>query len=120
MMRTRYSASRGRPLACLLLAFAVTASGAALGGDGPSASDAPDGSASTPAAALTASQREAATLLRSMTAYLASLKTFTFAFRDGYDVVQSTGQKIEFGETRRITMARPDRLRVEEVSSHDT
>jgi hypothetical protein len=36
---------------------------------------------------------------------------------DDYDVVQSSGQKIEFGETRRVTMARPDLLRVEEIAS---
>ena len=40
--------------------------------------------------------------------------------RSGYDVVQSTGQKIEFGETRRLMLVRPDRLRMEEVSSDGT
>ena len=32
---------------------------------------------------------------------------------DSYDVYQQSGQKIEFSETRRITMVRPDRFRVE-------
>jgi hypothetical protein len=32
-------------------------------------------------------------------------------------VVQTDGQKIEFGETRRVSLARPDRLRIEEVAS---
>lgn len=55
-----------------------------------------------------------------MTRYLAGLNSFSFAVRDGYDVVQSTGQKIEFGESRRVTVSRPDRLRIEEVSSDGT
>ena len=33
--------------------------------------------------------------------------------RDGYDVVQESGQKIEFGELRNVTVSRPDRLRIE-------
>lgn len=68
-------------------------------------------------AAATESQRKAAGILEGMTRYVAGLKSFSLAFRDGYDVVQPSGQKIEFGETRRVTVARPDRLRVEEVSS---
>jgi hypothetical protein len=69
------------------------------------------------APAATESQREAAALLKGMTVYLAGLQSFSVAYRAGYDVVQSTGQKIEFGETRRLTLARPDRLRVEQVAS---
>ena len=65
----------------------------------------------------TDSQREARALLGAMADYLAGLASFTVNFRDGYDVVQATGQKIEFGETRRVTLARPDRLRVEEIAS---
>jgi hypothetical protein len=65
----------------------------------------------------TDSQREAQSLFDRMTRHLASLTSFSVEFRDGYDVVQSNGQKIEFGETRRVTLARPDRLRVEEVAS---
>jgi hypothetical protein len=72
------------------------------------------------AAAITESQREAMTLLTAMANNLAGLKSFTVIFRDGYDVVQSTGQKIEFGDTRRITLARPRQLRVEEISSDGT
>lgn len=68
-------------------------------------------------APLTETQREAAVLLKGMTEYLAGLKDFSVAFRAGYDVVQASGQKIEFGETRRVSIARPDRLRVEEIAS---
>jgi hypothetical protein len=63
------------------------------------------------------SQREAAAMLERMTRYLSSLTSFSVGFRDGYDVVQASGQKIEFGETRRVTIARPGHLRVEEVAS---
>jgi hypothetical protein len=65
----------------------------------------------------TESEREAMSLLTAMANNLAGLKSFTFKIRAGYDVVQTTGQKIEFGETRRITLARPSQLRVEEISS---
>ena len=68
-------------------------------------------------ASLTESQREASRMLASMTEYLAGLESFSVKFRDGYDVVQSTGQKIEFGESRDVLLERPDRLRVEERST---
>jgi len=49
--------------------------------------------------------------------HFAGLQSFSVLFRAGYDVVQASGQKIEFGETRRLVLARPDRLRMDEVSS---
>ncbi len=85
------------------------------------AADASSAATTTPSGAttttLTESQREAASLLKGMTDYLAGLASLSVSYRAGYDVVQSTGQKIEFGETRRVALARPDRLRVEEVAS---
>jgi len=45
--------------------------------------------------------------------YLAQAKQFSVSIRAGYDVVQANGQKVEFGETRKVTLSRPDRLRVE-------
>ena len=68
-------------------------------------------------APLTETQREAVDLLKGMTEYLAGLKDFSVAFRAGYDVLQPSGQKIEFGETRRVSISRPDRLRIEEIAS---
>jgi len=65
----------------------------------------------------TESQREAAALLRSMADYLAGLTTFRCTTTNGYETVQANGQKVEFGETREIALSRPDRLRVEEVTS---
>jgi hypothetical protein len=72
-----------------------------------------------PAAAptLSESQKHAADLLRRMTEYVARLTSFSVDFRDGYDVMQASGQKLEFGETRSISLARPSHLRVEEISS---
>jgi hypothetical protein len=75
----------------------------------------PDKSAA--AAPQTESQREATALMAAMASHLAGLQSFSVEFRDGYDVVQSSGQKIEFGETRRITLSRPNQLRVEEIAS---
>jgi hypothetical protein len=66
---------------------------------------------------LTESQQHATALLAAMAKHLAGLQSFSVRFRDGYDVVQPSGQKVEFGETRRITLARPDHLRVEEIAS---
>lgn len=85
---------------------------------GTAAAGAP--AASTEGTARTESQREAAALLDGMAKHLAGLQSFSVYFRAGYDVVQPNGQKIEFGETRRVQLGRPDRLRVEEVASDGT
>jgi hypothetical protein len=60
---------------------------------------------------------DAAVILKSMAEYLATLENFTGTTRNSYEVLQSNGRKIEFGEIRRISVARPDRLRVEEIAS---
>jgi hypothetical protein len=49
-------------------------------------------------------------LLR-MANFLAQLEQFSVVQRSGFDVVQESGQKIEFGEQRDITFVRPDRFR---------
>lgn len=117
MMKPRWNSLLAGALSGFLLAAVILLAAPASGADRSdgATSGTPDQAAE--AQATTASQREAAALLRGMTEYLASLQSFGVAFRAGYDVVQSTGQKIEFGETRRVTLARPDRLRVEEVAS---
>ena len=99
------------------LAAAVLLSTPALDAaeQGPVIAGTPGQEAAAPAT--TESQREAAALLKGMADYLAGLKSFSVTFRAGYDVVQSTGQKIEFGETRRVALSRPDRLTMEEVAS---
>uniref|UniRef100_A0A832A216 DUF2092 domain-containing protein n=1 Tax=Desulfacinum infernum TaxID=35837 RepID=A0A832A216_9BACT len=45
--------------------------------------------------------------------FLAQLKEFRVHMRIGYDVVQESGQKIEFGERRTWTVVRPDRFRAD-------
>jgi hypothetical protein len=48
--------------------------------------------------------------------FLAAQKSFRFDAHLGFDVVQSTGQKLEFGGSRKVTVRRPDRIRVEAES----
>jgi hypothetical protein len=52
-----------------------------------------------------------------MALFLSDARQFQTTVRMGYEVLQASGQKIEFSERRRITIARPDRLRVEIVKS---
>jgi len=63
------------------------------------------------------SRTEAAAILKSMAEYLGGLQSFSCTSANRYEVVQASGQRVEFGETRRVYLARPDRLRIEEVSS---
>ncbi|NTW35169.1 MAG: DUF2092 domain-containing protein [Syntrophobacteraceae bacterium] len=48
-----------------------------------------------------------------MANFMAQLKEFSVTQQKGYDVVQESGQKIEFGERRKLTLVRPDRFRSE-------
>lgn len=111
-MRPRFNHGRAGTLLALLLAGVAMPTSAALGDD---AAGPPAQASATPAP--TESQQQAATLLKSMVDQLVGLQSFSVAYRAGFDVVQPSGQKIEFGETRRVTLARPDRLRVEQVAS---
>ncbi|MBS3954285.1 MAG: DUF2092 domain-containing protein [Methylomicrobium sp.] len=52
-------------------------------------------------------------ILKRMADYLAKAPQFTVNLTDNFDVIQDTGQKIEFGESRKITLSRPNGLRVE-------
>src|SRR4051794_13213636 len=56
---------------------------------------------------------EALDALNRMVGALAQAQGFSVTIRAGYDIVQNTGQKITFGERRRFTLSRPDRLRIE-------
>jgi len=51
--------------------------------------------------------------LTRMSKFLSAAKQFRATVEIGYDIVQDWGQKIEFGETRVITVRRPDRLRAD-------
>ena len=60
-----------------------------------------------------ASEQRAMTILKNLSQYLAQAERFSVTIRDGYDAVQQSGQKIEYGEVRKVTVSRPDRLRFE-------
>lgn len=62
-------------------------------------------------------QRLAAELLSDMAKFLAALPGFEVSLVGSYDVLQDSGQKIEFNEVRRVAVARPDRLRMEQTRS---
>ncbi len=51
--------------------------------------------------------------LERMSAFLGKAKALSVTLDIGYDIMQAWGQKIEFGETRVLTVRRPDRLRVD-------
>jgi hypothetical protein len=94
-------------------AVAVAAAGFAAAGTPPvkaaqpaaSAPAAPSSGANTPAAART--------MLMRMAGYMAGLPAFSVRIVSSYDVVQASGQKIEFAERRQLILNRPNRLRVE-------
>lgn len=52
-------------------------------------------------------------ILMRMAEFLANTPRFSVNLSDNYDVLQKSGQKIEFGEIRSITVSRPNGLRVE-------
>lgn len=60
---------------------------------------------------------EAMAILGRMAERLARADGFSVSIRSGYDVVQETGQKIEFGEERKVLLRRPGGLRVEAEQS---
>ncbi len=51
--------------------------------------------------------------IEGMSDFLSSAKQFGVTLDVAYDIVQDWGQKLEFGETRVVTVRRPDRLRVD-------
>ena len=65
------------------------------------------------AAEVTETQAQASAILMRMADFLGGTQRFSFNVRADYDAVQKSGQKIEFGENRKVTLARPDQLRVE-------
>jgi hypothetical protein len=52
-------------------------------------------------------------LLLGMANFVAQAPGLSVTMRSGYDAIQVDGQRIEFGERRKILMQRPDKLRVE-------
>jgi hypothetical protein len=66
-----------------------------------------------PAAVAAGEDTEARAILRNMADCLARAQGFRVEVRSGYDAIQQSGQRVEFGERRRILLRRPDLLRVE-------
>ncbi len=59
------------------------------------------------------SEEQAIAVLKRASAFLAQAKSFSVTIDAGFDAVQESGQKIEFGETRKVVLRRPDRLRID-------
>lgn len=57
--------------------------------------------------------KEALAELKRASDFLAAQPSFRFEAVLGFDVLQSTGQKLEFGGNRKVTVRRPDHARVE-------
>ena len=63
--------------------------------------------------AAVAEDKRAADRLEAMANFLAKAQSLSVVADCKYDVVQDSGQKIEFGERRAMTLRRPDRVRVD-------
>ncbi len=100
---------RRRMVAALPAALVLWTSGANAG----AADEASPGAAQP----RTESQQLAGELLGDMAKFLAALPGFEVSLVGSYDAVQDSGQKIEFNEVRRVAVARPDRLRMEQTRS---
>ena len=59
------------------------------------------------------SEDQAMAVMKHMADYLSQAKRFSVTIDTGFDAVQEFGQKIEFGEIRKVVLSRPDRLRVD-------
>jgi hypothetical protein len=59
------------------------------------------------------SGEQAKAVMKGMADYLTKAKAFSVTVDTGFDAVQEFGQKIEFGETRKIVLSRPNLFRVE-------
>ena len=58
-------------------------------------------------------EEQAMAVLQRMTEFLSQAQRFSVTIDIGFDAVQDSGQKIEFGETRQIVLRRPDHLRID-------
>ncbi len=63
------------------------------------------------ASGATAGSNEAMTMLKRCADFLSQSPQFSVTIRTGYDVLQESGQSIEFGEIRKVTLKRPDLFR---------
>ena len=58
-------------------------------------------------------EEKAMAVLMRMAAVLAQTPSYSVGLEIGFDVVQDSGQKVEFGETRQLVLKRPNHLRVD-------
>ncbi len=84
------------------------------------AADAPTKAAAAQAAAPSESQAKARQLLDGMARFLAGQKEFRVDLLTGYEVMQESGQKIEFGSRRTVRLRRPGHLRLDTVAGDGT
>lgn len=77
----------------------------------------PAAPAAAPAAAASLADAEAAALVKAMAAALAKAPRFAVTIDARYDVVQDSGEKVEFGSRRTLTVNRPAGLRVDAQDS---
>jgi len=70
-----------------------------------------------PAPQAVAEPTEPRAILLRMAQFLARTPRFSVNLQGSYDVLQGSGQMIEFGEMRKVTVSRPNGLRVEEEHS---
>ena len=95
-------------------AFWTAGTAALLLAAGPACAQQPAPGKQAPAAAAeTETQAQARAILMRMGDFLGGAQRFSVSVRAGYDAVQKSGQKIEFGDMRKVTLSRPDRLRIE-------
>jgi hypothetical protein len=59
------------------------------------------------------SEEQAMAVVKRMADFLSQAQRFSVTVDIGFDAVQDSGQKIEFGETRKILLSRPDHLRID-------
>jgi hypothetical protein len=65
----------------------------------------------------TSGERDARSLIDGMARKLADARQFSVSIHMNYDVVQASGQKIQFSEVRKVQISRPDYLRVDTQQS---
>jgi hypothetical protein len=107
--------SRLLALPMLCAGFLLTEAVAAAGEPGaqPTEGQPLQGQAAAKEFAGSESRDQGMAVLERMAEFLAHAKQFSVNLRIGYDVVQPSGENVEFGERRKLTVRRPDDLRIE-------
>lgn len=69
--------------------------------------------AQTPGTAAPTRDKQVMSILKRMADFLSHAQRFSVMVDIGFDVVQDAGEKLEFGETRKIVVRRPDHARID-------